>query len=176
MLPGQFSVSVNLSGRQLDRPDLVTTVARALHRTGLAPRALVLEVTETVLMDDVDGALQRLAELRKLGAKVAIDDFGTGYSSLQYLRQMPADIVKVAKPFVDGVHEPGNDVHKVVDAIIRLSESFGLRTLAEGIELPAQRDCLRELGCELGQGFYFSRPQPAEVITGVLGEAEALAA
>ena len=175
-LSSTLSVTVNLSGRQLDRPDLVGTVVRALRRSGLPAESLVLEVTETVLMEDVEAALGRLDELRKLGAKIAIDDFGTGYSSLQYLRRMPADIVKVAKPFVDGVGERGNEAFKVVDAIIRLSESFGLRTLAEGIEQPEQRDRLRELDCELGQGFYFSRPQPAEVVSEMLGEAEALAA
>jgi EAL domain-containing protein (putative c-di-GMP-specific phosphodiesterase class I) len=99
-----------------------------------------------------------------LGIQVAIDDFGTGYSSLQHLRQFPADIIKVAKPFVDGVVEAGSDEYRVADAIVRLGETFGLRALAEGIELPEQREMLRDLRCELGQGYLFSKPlAPAEI-------------
>ena len=99
---------------------------------------------------------------------MAIDDFGTGYSSLQYLRQFPADIIKVAKPFVDGVVERGSDEYRIADAIVRLGETFGLRALAEGIELPEQREMLRDLRCELGQGFLFSRPLEPDAIEALL--------
>jgi EAL domain-containing protein (putative c-di-GMP-specific phosphodiesterase class I) len=112
-----------------------------------------------------------------LGVRLAIDDFGTGYSSLQYLRQVPADIIKIAKPFVDGVYVRDSDEYRVAHAIVHLGEAFGLCTLAEGIEDREQFERIRELGCELGQGYYFSRPLPAEEVTPLLAfEHDALAA
>ena len=157
-------MSINLSGRQLDHATLVDDVARAIEQAGIDPQTVILEITETALMEDVEAAIGRLNELKTLGIQVAIDDFGTGYSSLQYLRQFPADIIKVAKPFVDGVVEAGSDEYRIADAIVRLGETFGLRALAEGIELPEQRAMLRDLRCELGQGYLFSRPlAPPEI-------------
>ena len=164
----EFVMSINLSGRQLDHATLVRDVAQAIERTGIDPQTVILEITETALMEDVEAAIERLNELKTLGIQMAIDDFGTGYSSLQYLRQLPADIIKVAKPFVDGVVEPGSDEYRIADAIVRLGETFGLRTLAEGIELPEQREMLRSLRCELGQGFLFSRPLEPSLIEELL--------
>jgi len=165
-LTGQADLvmSINLSGRQLDHSTIVDDVAAAIEQTGIDPQTVILEITETALMEDVEAAIGRLNELKTLGIQVAIDDFGTGYSSLQYLRQFPADIIKVAKPFVDGVVEAGSDEYRIADAIVRLGETFGLRALAEGIELPEQRAMLRDLRCELGQGYLFSRPlAPPEI-------------
>ncbi len=109
--------------------------------------------------------------------RLAIDDFGTGYSSLQYLRQVPADIIKIAKPFVDGVRVTDSEDYRVAHAIVHLGEAFGLQTLAEGIEDREQFERMRELGCELGQGYYFARPLPAEEVTSLLAsELDALAA
>ncbi len=165
-LTGQsdLAMSINLSGRQLDHSTLVDDVAQAIERSGIDPQTVILEITETALMEDVEAAIERLNELKTLGIQVAIDDFGTGYSSLQYLRQFPADIIKVAKPFVDGVVEAGSDEYRIADAIVRLGETFGLRALAEGIELPEQREMLRDLRCELGQGYLFSKPlAPAQI-------------
>jgi diguanylate cyclase (GGDEF)-like protein len=165
-LTGQADLvmSINLSGRQLDHSTLVDDVAQAIEQAGIDPKTVILEITETALMEDVEAAIGRLNELKTLGIQVAIDDFGTGYSSLQYLRQFPADIIKVAKPFVDGVVEAGSDEYRIADAIVRLGETFGLRALAEGIELPEQRAMLRDLRCELGQGYLFSRPlAPPEI-------------
>jgi len=157
-------MSINLSGRQLDHSTLVDDVAEAIEQAGIDPQTVILEITETALMEDVEAAIGRLNELKTLGIQMAIDDFGTGYSSLQYLRQFPADIIKVAKPFVDGVVEAGSDEYRIADAIVRLGETFGLRALAEGIELPEQRAMLRDLRCELGQGYLFSRPlAPPEI-------------
>ena len=172
-----FTVTVNISRRQLGSPELVDTVARAIKETGVNPAGIVLEITETALADDIDSALLTLTELKKLGVRLAIDDFGTGYSSLQYLRQVPADIIKIPKPFVDGVHVIHSEDHRVANAIVRLGEAFGLCTLAEGIEDHEQFERMSELGCELGQGYYFSRPLPAEEVTPLLAfEHEALAA
>ncbi|MGA9761377.1 MAG: bifunctional diguanylate cyclase/phosphodiesterase [Gaiellaceae bacterium] len=172
-----FTVTINLSRRQLGSPDLVDTVAGAIEEAGVDPAEIVLEITETALADDADSALQTLARLKELGVGLAIDDFGTGYSSLQYLRQVPANIIKIAKPFVDGVRATDSDEYRVANAIVRLGEAFGLRTLAEGIEDREQFDRMRELGCELGQGYYFARPLSAEEITPLLAfEREAMAA
>ncbi len=172
-----FAVTVNISRRQLGSPGLVDTVARAIKETGVSPAGIVLEITETALADDIDSALQTLFELKGLGVRLAIDDFGTGYSSLQYLRQTPADIIKIAKPFVDGVYVCDSDEYRVANAIVHLGEAFGLCTLAEGIEDREQFERIRELGCKLGQGYYFSQPLPAEEVTPLLSfEREALAA
>jgi len=175
--PRPFTVTINLSRRQLGSPDLVDIVARAVEEAEVDPAEIVLEITETALADDADSALRTLSKLKALGVGLAIDDFGTGYSSLQYLRQVPADIIKIAKPFVDGVRATDSDEYRVANAIVHLGEAFGLRTLAEGIEDREQFDRMRELGCELGQGYYFSRPVPAEEITPLLAfEREAMAA
>ena len=172
-----FSVTINLSRRQLGSPELVATVARAIRETGVSPAGIVLEITETALADDIDSALRTLCALKNLGVRIAIDDFGTGYSSLQYLRQVPADIIKIAKPFVDGVYVRDSDEYRVAHAIVHLGDAFGLQTLAEGIEDREQFERMRELGCELGQGYYFSRPIPAEEVTPLLTfERDALAA
>ena len=177
MSPTSFVVTINLSRRQLGSPDLVETVARELRKAAVNPAEIVLEITETALADDTDSAIAVLTELKKLGVQLAIDDFGTGYSSLQYLRQVPADIIKIPKPFVDGVHSTDSEAYRVAHAIVRLGGAFGMRTLAEGIEDSVQFDRIRELGCELGQGYYFSKPVPAEEIAPLLTfEREALAA
>jgi len=172
-----FAVTVNISRRQLGSPELVETVARAIRETGVSPAGIVLEITESALADDVDSALRTLSELKALGVRLAIDDFGTGYSSLQYLRQVPADIIKIAKPFVDGVYVRDSDEYRVAHAIVHLGEAFGLQTLAEGIEDREQFERIRELGCELGQGYYFARPLPADEVAPLLAfERDALAA
>jgi diguanylate cyclase (GGDEF)-like protein len=172
-----FAVTINLSRRQLGSPGLVETVARAIRKTGVNPAGIVLEITETALTDDVDSALRTISELKGLGVRLAIDDFGTGYSSLQYLRQVPADIIKIPKPFVDGVLTRDSDAYRVAHAIVHLGEAFDMQTLAEGIEEREQFERMRELGCELGQGYYFARPLPADEVTPLLAfEHDALAA
>jgi diguanylate cyclase (GGDEF)-like protein len=160
-------VGVNLSGRQLQEPTLVGEIAAILADTGLAPQNLVLEITETVLMHDLEGTVVRLQELKRLGVRLSVDDFGTGYSSLQYLRRFPLDSLKIAKSFVDGVGGPSQDA-AVARAIIELGTSFQLRVVAEGIERTEQRAQLVDLGCEHGQGFLFARPASADQIERLL--------
>jgi EAL domain-containing protein (putative c-di-GMP-specific phosphodiesterase class I) len=150
-------VAVNLSARQLAAPDLVADVAAALVESGLPPGALLLEVTESVVMEETASNLRRLHELKRLGVRLAIDDFGTGYSSLAYLQRFPVDVLKIDKRFVDGVAESENDA-ALARAIITLGSALGLETVAEGIEHPAQRQRLMALGCRLGQGYLFARP------------------
>jgi diguanylate cyclase (GGDEF)-like protein len=156
-------VSVNLSARQLHHPDLVAGVAAALSMAGIPASLLTLEITETALMLDRDGAGRTLRELRQLGVRLALDDFGTGYSSLSFLRHFPIDVLKIDKSFVDGL-TVGSEDSAVARAIIELGRSLGMQTVAEGIETEEQRQHLLALGCELGQGYHFHRPLPAPAV------------
>jgi diguanylate cyclase (GGDEF)-like protein len=150
-------LSVNLSVRQLQQPDLLEDVAGALDASGLDPDQLMLEITESVLATDQEAKLERLSGLRALGVHLAIDDFGTGYSSLAYLRHLPVDVLKLAKPFVDGLLR-GAEEAALTNAILRIADLLGLRVIAEGIEQEAQAEELARLGCPYGQGFHFARP------------------
>ena len=156
-------VTVNLSARQVAAPDIVTQVSAALDRSGLEPSRLVLEITETVLMQDRDAAAATLWQLKDLGVRIAIDDFGTGYSSLAYLRRFPLDMLKVAREFVDGL---GRDAHDdvITRAIVELAGTLGLLTVAEGIETTQQSQHVAALGCDLAQGFLYSRPIEADAV------------
>ena len=161
-----LTFSVNISARQLQDPSLVDDVRTALSQARLDPARLVLEITESVFMDDVEIVQERLAQLKELGVGLALDDFGTGYSSLGYLDRFPIDIIKIDKTFVDRISETGDD--PLAQAIIQLSETFGLSTVAEGIEQRLQADRLATLGCHLGQGYLYSRPLPASDLKGLL--------
>jgi EAL domain-containing protein (putative c-di-GMP-specific phosphodiesterase class I) len=151
-------LSVNLSARQLEDPDLVTDVAAALASSGLSPERLVLEITESVLMLDPLHTAQVLLDLKAMGIRIAIDDFGTGYSSLSYLRLFPVDMLKIDKSFVDPLNDPGSEGAAFVKTIIRLAHELHLTTVAEGVEDVIQRDILTELRCNSAQGYLISRP------------------
>ena len=148
-------VSVNLSGRQLQSPEIVDDVRMALEESGLDPSQLVLELTESMAMQNTDLTLERLTALKTLGVSIAIDDFGTGYSSLSYLQRFPVDVLKIDKAFVDVV-EHGDEGSVLATAIVGLSETLRMTAVAEGIETEAQRIKLLELGCEFGQGHLFA--------------------
>jgi diguanylate cyclase (GGDEF)-like protein/PAS domain S-box-containing protein len=154
---GDLSMAVNVSGRQIASPNLVQHVAQSLAASGLAPGALVLELTETVLVTEADLAARRLQELQGLGVRLAVDDFGTGYSSLSYLRQFPFDILKVDKSFVATITD-ADAIPAIVRGLLELGRTLGLETVAEGVEDIVQRDALRAHGCDLAQGFLFARP------------------
>jgi diguanylate cyclase (GGDEF)-like protein len=160
---GPMVVSVNLSAAQLGRDDFVDDLTNILRATGLPGDRLVLEMTETVMFHDTQVTIARLTALRELGVRVAIDDFGTGYSSLGYLRRFPVDILKIAKEFIAGTGA-GPDDWAFAHSIVALGQTLGLRIIAEGIEEEAQLAQLRELGCELGQGFLFAHPMPGDAI------------
>jgi diguanylate cyclase (GGDEF)-like protein/PAS domain S-box-containing protein len=157
------AVSVNLSARQLSRPDLVDLVAHALRESGLNPDRLWLEITESVLMEDADTAVAALERLRALGAHLSVDDFGTGYSSLAYLRRFPVDSLKVDRSFVAGLGQDPED-SAIVEAVVSMAHSLHLSVVAEGVETLEQLTRLRELGCELAQGFYFAAPVPSSAL------------
>jgi diguanylate cyclase (GGDEF)-like protein len=159
----ELLVTVNLSARQLQHDGLVDEVRAALSESGLDPNRLVLEITETMLMHDRESAAGTLWALKDLGVRIAIDDFGTGYSSLAYLRRFPIDMLKVAREFVDGL---GRDDHDdaITRAIVDLAGTLGLLTIAEGIETTQQQEHVAALGCDLAQGYLFSRPVDADMV------------
>jgi diguanylate cyclase (GGDEF)-like protein len=152
-----LAVSVNLSVHQLHDGELVSEIAGVLERSGLDPRSLILEITETMLMEDLERGV--LGRLKELGVQIAVDDFGTGYSSLQYLQRFPIDILKIDRSFVGGVGETSD--WALARAIIDLGESLNLRVIAEGLEHAEQVTRLLDLGCHWGQGYYYSRPKSA---------------
>ncbi len=152
-----MQISVNLSGRQILDPHLAADVARALAESGLAPRNLTLEMTESVLVQDVAATVDTLRALKALGVRLAIDDFGTGYSSLSYLRQFPIDILKIDRSFISSL-DGSTDSLALVRSILNLSSTLRLETVAEGIEELGQREVLRGLGAQQGQGYLFARP------------------
>jgi diguanylate cyclase (GGDEF)-like protein/PAS domain S-box-containing protein len=162
-----LGVHVNLSGKQLEQEGLVAEVAKALKGSGLEPGLLTLEITETVLMADTETMSRRLRELKGLGVGLAIDDFGTGYSSLSYLRRFPIDMLKIDKGFIDGIGE-GREESALANAIINLSQTLQLHTIAEGIERPEQAAKLVALGCDDGQGYHFSRPLAPQALRALL--------
>jgi EAL domain-containing protein (putative c-di-GMP-specific phosphodiesterase class I) len=160
-------VTVNLSARQVGDDRIVDQVSAALESSGLEPNRLVLEITETVLMHDRDAAAATLWLLKGLGVRIAIDDFGTGYSSLAYLRRFPIDMLKVAREFVDGL---GRDAHDdvITRAIVELAGTLGLLTVAEGIETSEQSEHVAALGCDIAQGYLFSRPIEADAVSALV--------
>jgi diguanylate cyclase (GGDEF)-like protein len=160
-------ISVNLSARQFEQTNLVEVVSQILEQTGLEASYLELEVTESFLMADVQRSVKTLEELRKLEISLALDDFGTGYSSLNYLKRFPVNMLKIDRSFVQDVTS-NPDSAAVTDAIVALAKSLRLKITAEGIETKEQLDYLQKRGCEEGQGFYFSRPIPADAIAEML--------
>jgi diguanylate cyclase (GGDEF)-like protein len=172
-LGGEHAVtmSVNLSVKQLRDPDVVDHVREALDASGLDPADLLVEITESVMVDE-EAMIGTLAEIRKLGVRLAIDDFGSKYSSLSYLRRLPIDVLKVDREFLRGV-APGSSEASLLEAILAISDSMGLVTIMEGVETREQEEELVRMGCELAQGFLFARPQEPSVIAGILAGANA---
>ena len=146
---------------------LVEEIEAVLAETGIGPNALILELTESMMMHNTDATIELLKKLKALGLELAVDDFGTGYSSLHYLPSFPIDILKIAKQFVDGI-QGGTQESALLYTIIDLCRTLGLRTLAEGVEYASQAQWLRKLRCEWGQGYYFSRALDVEDMTALL--------
>ncbi|MBI2307308.1 MAG: EAL domain-containing protein [Rhodocyclales bacterium] len=158
-----FYVAVNLSAKQMEQPNLREIVLSALAQSGLPPEALVLEITESVLMERAREPVGILDELRSLGIRLSIDDFGTGYSSLAYLKHLPADNLKIDRSFIQDIPDDADTV-SIVTGIIALAHSLRMKVTAEGVETVLQRDVLLSLGCDSLQGYLFSKPVPAEII------------
>jgi diguanylate cyclase (GGDEF)-like protein/PAS domain S-box-containing protein len=164
-----FSLSVNLSGKQVQHAQVIQDVAAALEESGLPPESLVLEMTESVLLDDSEIVLDILQQLKRLGVRLAIDDFGTGYSSLSYLHRFPVDVLKIDRSFVERLSH-ASDNAELARTVVRLGQSLQLQTVAEGVEDSAQFLTLRRMGCDIGQGFYFGRPMVGEEMERLLSD------
>jgi diguanylate cyclase (GGDEF)-like protein/PAS domain S-box-containing protein len=162
-----LTMSVNLSSRQVDDAGLAEDVAAALRESGLEPAALTLEITESVLLRDLDVVMARLGALKSLGVRLAIDDFGTGYSSLSYLRNLPVDVLKIDRSFIAEV-DSGSAERALVRSIVSLAQILGLKTVAEGIEEQKQLIVLRSFGADFGQGFLFAKPLEARMVPDAL--------
>lgn len=160
-------ISVNLSARQVGRPDLARTIERILRETGLEAHSLSLDVTETEYIKALKGNTAALDELKQRGVRLSIDDFGAGYSSLSYLKRLPADALKIDRSFIGGLGEDVEDT-VIVQMIVDLAHAFGMEVVAEGVESKGQAVQLKELGCDLGQGYYFAKPLPPEAIPNFL--------
>lgn len=163
-----LSLAVNISGRQLAHPTLIPDLERVISSSGIDPSHLDLEITESLLMDDVEFSFETLTKLKRLEVNIAVDDFGTGYSSLSYLRSFPVDYLKIDRSFVSGLSQHHGD-EAIVIAIIGLAKTLGLMTVAEGVETSDQLTRLRQHGCDFAQGFHLSIPLPPEHIHEILG-------
>jgi EAL domain-containing protein (putative c-di-GMP-specific phosphodiesterase class I) len=156
-----LQIAVNLSPRQFNDPKLALMVAQALKETGLPPRLLELEITETLAMQHTDVTLTTLKRLKKLGVSIAIDDFGTGYSSLAYLKRFPVDKVKIDRTFVAEAPKDREE-GAIVSAIVALAHALDIEVIAEGVENDAQRDFLQRCGCDYIQGYLIGRPADSD--------------
>lgn len=167
----QIKMAVNLSIRQFRQHDLIASVTKILDETGLSRQQLELELTESCFVERPDQALAMLRELKKLGVSLAIDDFGTGYSSLAHLKLLPIDLLKIALPFVQDVTTNKEDA-AIVEAIITMAHTMGIKVIAEGVETTSQRQFLEWKKCNYAQGYLFARPMPGDDIAGLLGQGE----
>jgi len=164
-LPESVAVAVNLSAQQFEDAGLIGHVDKALRDSGLPPHRLELEITETILLKDTDATVETLHQLRALGVGIVMDDFGTGYSSLSYLQKFPFDTIKIDKTFVDGICQHA-DSRAIVDSVIGLGKSLGIRTTAEGVETIEQLAYLRQRGCDEIQGYLYAKPLPLPQVEG----------
>lgn len=164
-----LTINVNLSSRHFSDPNMSEKIEKALHESGLDANALHLEITESVILDNLQETADMLRKLKTLGLNLAIDDFGTGYSSLSYLHQLPLDILKIDHAFIAQMGEGGEN-QEIARAILTLAQNLKMKTVAEGVETELQAQLLRNLGCDFGQGYLFARPLTAEEATTLLME------
>lgn len=162
-----ITISVNLSTRQFSRKDLIGAVEEVLSETGIPPCSLVLEITESALMSDLEQVSDNMTGLSGLGVGLAVDDFGTGYSSLSYLHRYPVNTLKIDRSFVNNM-ESDHDKETLVRTVIAMAESLNLHVVAEGVETSAQRDSLKNMNCDVVQGFHYSKPVDAETASSYL--------
>jgi EAL domain-containing protein (putative c-di-GMP-specific phosphodiesterase class I) len=156
-----LTISVNISGRQFGQPNLIAQIKQILQETGLNAASLKLEITESVLMENTESATDMLLQLKALGVQLHMDDFGTGYSSLSYLHRFPVDMLKVDRSFVSRM-STSSEKSAIVQTIVTLAQNLGMAVTAEGIETPEQLAQLKELKCQYGQGYLFSKPVDAQ--------------
>jgi diguanylate cyclase (GGDEF)-like protein/PAS domain S-box-containing protein len=164
----ELKVAVNISGKQLKQPEFVEILTRIIRESGVDPRSLELEFTESIIMEDVERTIEKLAALKLMGVQLSIDDFGTGYSSLNYLKHFPVDRIKIDRSFVTDVYSSSDDA-AIVEAIITMAQRLKLKVLAEGVENSDQLHYLTRVGCDEVQGFYLAMPMPADALAHKLG-------
>jgi EAL domain-containing protein (putative c-di-GMP-specific phosphodiesterase class I) len=162
-------VAVNVSGRQIGDPQLLSTVQTAIETSGIDPATLSLELTESVLFEESGVSERIMRSLREIGVRLVLDDFGSGFSSLGYLKRFPLDGIKLDRSFIENVADGLTDA-QIVRAVVEMARALGLEIVAEGVETREQLEAVRSLGCHQAQGFYFMPPLPAEEVPGVLAE------
>jgi EAL domain-containing protein (putative c-di-GMP-specific phosphodiesterase class I) len=167
LAPPELLISVNLSAREVVDPEIEERVVYALRESGFEPANLILEVTESVVLEDVEGAIRNLTNLAALGVQIAMDDFGTGYSSFSHLERLPVDILKIDQSFLACIRDT-EDVADLAYAIIQLSGTLGVTPIAEGVETAIQVGRLRQMGCHLAQGYYLGMPLDAAATRALL--------
>jgi EAL domain-containing protein (putative c-di-GMP-specific phosphodiesterase class I) len=158
-------MAVNISARQTRDPNLINDIQEILHETNLNPKLLELEITEGIMMENVHANIQLLQDLQSIGISLAIDDFGTGYSSMAYLKRFPINQLKIDRSFVNDIHGGGE---AIISAILAMAHSLGISIVAEGVETESQLVFLESIGCDLAQGYYFSRPVSRESVISLL--------
>src|SRR6266568_5938043 len=158
-----LAMCVNITEKQFAQPGLAVQISEILQQTGVDPRCVDLEITENIAMGDAERSAIVLSELKAVGVRLSVDDFGTGYSSLSRLQRFPVDTLKIDRSFISGIGS-GRETHEIVRIIVILAHSLGLKVVAEGIENAEQMEMLMQFGCELGQGYLFSRPGAANTI------------
>jgi len=166
-----FQVALNISPRQFRDPNLITTIRRCLREANLPPEAIEIEITETMLMQDIEAATQTVQRLHDIGTSLAIDDFGTGYSSLNYLKKFPIDTVKVDRSFVIDIPKSEDDM-AITSAVIAMAHQLKMSVVAEGVETHAQRQFLVNHDCEYAQGYLFGKPMPMKEIRDLLARGQ----
>jgi EAL domain-containing protein (putative c-di-GMP-specific phosphodiesterase class I) len=170
----KFFINVNISGRQFAQSDFVNKLQAVLTETGLDPNTLKLEITESILLDSQQTESELFTSLRNLGVHLQIDDFGTGYSSLSYIQHIPVEVIKIDRSFIQEVGN-GEKYIELIHAIIRMAHSLGMETTAEGIETSEQKETLRSLGCNYGQGFLMAKPmEPSQIENELFGSKKEL--
>jgi EAL domain-containing protein (putative c-di-GMP-specific phosphodiesterase class I) len=157
----ELTMSVNISGKQLAAPDLLDRISQTINQSGINPSSLILEMTESVVIQDADFCASLLKEIKKLGVRLHMDDFGTGYSSLSCLHRFPLDGLKIDRSFIQNMSER-RDYASVVNAIVHLARNLGMKLIAEGMETPDQVALLQAMECDLAQGFFFDRPRSVQ--------------
>jgi EAL domain-containing protein (putative c-di-GMP-specific phosphodiesterase class I) len=165
-LTDEFKICVNVSSLQFNQPNFFNVLEDFLDRSGMDPTRLEFELTESAIMTDAEANIERLRSLKQLGVSLAVDDFGTGYSSLSYLKQFPIDTLKIDRGFVGDLPNP--DSSGIVDAILALAKTLGLKVVAEGVETAEQMEYLVSRGCDMMQGYFFSHPVQAEMLKGMM--------
>jgi EAL domain-containing protein (putative c-di-GMP-specific phosphodiesterase class I) len=155
-----LTMSINISAKQFSQPDMADRVAAITKDTGVDPRCLVLEITESMIMEDVESAVETMNELRDMGINIHIDDFGTGYSSLSYLDRFPANALKIDRSFINKLEADGRN-GEVILSIVSLANSLNFEVIAEGVEREDQLNNIKDLHCQYGQGYLFARPMEA---------------